>query len=307
MATINYGEVGAVTQKYFVPKLIDNIFKSNVLLQRAKQKWMEVIDGGAQIVVPVAYATTTAAGWYSGSDTLSTTANDQIDNAIADWAFSYANITITRSDELKNSGKNQIINFVKAKVQLAEKTLADNLGTALYSGAATSLQIIGLETAIASSRSYLSIASSTYSWWDAQVDSTSTTITIPVLRTLIGKCTIGNDKPSVITTTQTIYDSIYGLIQPQQRFMDSETANAGFINIMFEGKPVVVDNKCDTGYLFTINEDYIHLYVHKDENFRFEPFIKPTNQNVSSAKIYWAGALVVDNPRMHGVLSAITA
>ena len=307
MATINYGEVGAVTQKYFVPKLVDNIFKSNVLLQRAKQKWMEVIDGGAQIIVPVAYATTTAAGWYSGSDTLNTTANDQIDNAIADWAFAYANITITRADELKNSGKNQIINFVKAKVQLAEKTLADTLGTALYSGASASLQPIGIETAISSSRSYLSINSSTYSWWDAQLDSTTTTITIPTLRTLIGKCTVGNDKPSVITTTQTIYDSIYGLIQPQQRFMDSETANAGFINIMFEGKPVVVDNKCDTGYLFTINEDYIHLYVHKDENFRFEPFIKPTNQNVSSAKIYWAGALVIDNPRMQGAMSAITA
>ena len=307
MATINYGEVGAITQKYFVPKLVDNIFKSNVLLQRAKQKWMEVIDGGAQIVQPVAYATTTAAGWYTGSDTLNTTANDQIDNAIADWTFAYANITITRSDELKNSGKSQIINFVKAKVQLAEKTLADNLGTALYSGTTANLQFVGLETAVSSSRSYLSINDSTYSWWAAQVDSTTTTITIPALRTLIGKCTIGNDKPTVIPTTQTIYDSLYGLIQPQQRFMDSETANAGFINIMFEGKPVVVDNKCDSGYLFALNEDYIHLFVHKDENFRFEPFIKPTNQNVSSAKVYWAGALVIDNPRMQGVFSGLTA
>jgi hypothetical protein len=307
MATINYGEVGAITQKYFVPKLVDNIFKSNVLLQRAKQKWMEVIDGGAQIIQPVAYATTTAAGWYSGADTLNTTANDQIDNAIADWTFAYANITITRSDELKNSGKSQIINFVKAKVQLAEKTLADNLGTALYSGTTANLQFVGLETAVSSSRSYLSINDSTYSWWAAQTDTTTTTITIPALRTMIGKCTIGNDKPTVIPTTQTIYDSLYGLIQPQQRFMDSETANAGFINIMFEGKPVVVDNKCDSGYMFTLNEDYIHLFVHKDENFRFEPFIKPTNQNISSAKIYWAGALVIDNPRMQGVLSALTA
>ncbi len=307
MATINYGEVGAITQKYFVPKLVDNIFKSNVLLQRAKQKWMEVIDGGAQIVQPVAYATTTAAGWYTGSDTLNTTANDQIDNAIADWTFAYANITITRSDELKNSGKSQIINFVKAKVQLAEKTLADNLGTALYSGTSANLQFVGLETAVSSSRSYLSISDSTYSWWAAQTDTTTTTISIPALRTLIGKCTIGNDKPTVLTTTQTIYDSLYGLIQPQQRFMDSETANAGFINIMFEGKPVVVDNKCDSGYLFALNEDYIHLFVHKDENFRFEPFIKPTNQNVSSAKIYWAGALVIDNPRMQGAFSGLTA
>lgn len=255
----------------------------------------------------MAYAVTSAAGWYTGNDQLSTTANDQIDNAVFDWAFAYANITISRTDELKNSGKSQIINFVKSKVQLAEKTLASNLGDALHSGASASNQIVGLETAISSGRTYGNINSSTYSWWDAQVDSTTTTITLPAIRTIVGKATQGNDRPTVFITTQTIYNSIWGLMQPQQRYMDSDSADAGFQSLMFEGKPIIVDNHADTGYFFAINEDYIHFYVHKDENFRFEPFIKPTNQNAASAKIYWAGALVVDNPRMMGVLSAITA
>jgi hypothetical protein len=307
MATINYGEVGAITQKYFVPKLVDNIFTSNVLLQRARQKWMEKIDGGTQIIQPVAYATTTASGWYQGSDTLNTTANDQIDNAIFDWAFLYANITVARTDELKNSGREQIVNFVKSKVQLAEKTMANNLGTALYTGTSAAVQIVGLQTAVGTGRTYGSIADSTYTWWTSQIDSTTTALSIPALRTLLGKCTIGSDKPSVIVTTQAMYDALYGLLQPQQRFMDSETANAGFVNLMFEGKPYVVDNRCPTGYLYAINEDYIHLFVHKDEDFRFEPFIKPTNQNVSSAKIYWAGALVVDNPRMMGSFTGLVA
>jgi hypothetical protein len=307
MATINYGEVGAITQKYFVPKLVDNIFKANPLLNRAKSKWMEKLDGGTQIVVPVAYATTTAAGWYTGTGTLSTTANDQIDNAYFDWAFAYANITISRTDELKNSGREQIINFVKSKVQLAEKTLADNLGTAIHSGAAASNQIVGIETAISSARTYGNINSSTYTWWDAQVDSSTTALTLPAIRTIVGQATQGNDRPTVFITTQAVYNSIWNLLQPQQRYMDVETADAGFQSLMFEGKPIIVDNHATTGYFFAINEDYIHLYVHKDENFRFEPFIKPLNQNVSSAKIYWAGALCVDNPRMMGVLSAITA
>jgi hypothetical protein len=269
---------------------------------------MEKIDGGTQIVQPVAYATTTAVGWYTGSDTLNTAANDQIDNAIADWAFLYGNITVTRTDELKNSGREQIVNFVKSKVQLCEKTMANTLGTALYTGTAATNSIVGLQTAIHSaSRSYLSIDSTTYSWWDSQSDSTTTTMSIGKLRSLIGLCTIGSDKPSVIVTTQAIYDSLYGLLQPQQRFMDSEIANAGFVNLMFEGKPFIVDNRCPTSYLFALNEDYLHLFVHKDEDFRFENFIKPPNQNVSSAKIYWAGALVVDNPRMNGVMSALTA
>ena len=37
MAVINYGELGSITQKYFYPKLVDNIFSSNPLLMRARK------------------------------------------------------------------------------------------------------------------------------------------------------------------------------------------------------------------------------------------------------------------------------
>jgi hypothetical protein len=100
---------------------------------------------------------------------------------------------------------------------------------------------------------------------------------------------------------------LYNLVQPQQRFVDEETANAGFTNILWEGMPVLVDSHVGSTNLFTLlNEDYVHLVVHKDENFRFEPFVKPVNQNVSSAKIYLMCVLYVDNPRMCGAFTALT-
>ena len=116
---LNYSELSAITEKYYMPKLIDNVFESNVLLSRARSKWMKKADGGTSIVVPVVYATTTASGWYTGAETLDTTANDQITAAEFDWKQAYANITITRSDELKHSGKAQSVNFVKSKIQIA--------------------------------------------------------------------------------------------------------------------------------------------------------------------------------------------
>jgi hypothetical protein len=303
---INLGEVGAITQKYFVPKLVDNIFASNPLLQRAKRKWMDVVDGGATVEFPVAYAQTTAAGWYAGADPLDTTANDQIDNATFNWAQAYANITITRADELKNSGRSQIINLVKAKVQLAEKTLADKVGTALYNGTAANKQIVGLETAIATASTYAGISQTTYTWWAAQIDSTTTVLTVPTIRKLIGSCTVGSDRPTVATTTQTYWNAMYNLVQPQQRFVDEETANAGFTNILWEGLPVLVDSHVGSTNLLTfLNEDYVHLVVHKDENFRFEPFVKPVNQNLSTAKVYLMAVLAVDNPRMNGAFTAL--
>lgn len=303
---LNYDEISAITEKYFWPKLVDNIFNSNTLFQRARKKWYQKQDGGTKILVPVAYATTTAAGWYSGADTLNVTDNDQVTAAEFDWKQFYANITITRAEELKNSGKQAIINLVKAKVQLAEKTAADDIGTGLYNSGTTTDAIIGLRLAVDSAGTYGGISRTTYSWWSAQEDSSTTAITVATLQSLIGDCTVGNDKPTVIPTTQDQFDNIYGLLQPQQRFADADTVKAGFQNILFNGIPVIVDSHVPSGYLFTLNENYLSFIVHSKEDFRFEPFQKPINQNVSSAKIYWFGALTCSNCRMQGKMTALT-
>jgi hypothetical protein len=151
------------------------------------------------------------------------------------------------------------------------------------------------------------ISQSTYSWWAAQVDSSTTTLTIAALQSLYNNCSIGNDKPTIGIATKSIYNSYYALLQPQQRFMDSETAKGGFDSLMFNGMPLVVDSHDPASHLFMLNEAYLHLYYHPDENFRFEPFAKPINQNVKVAKIYWAGAFGSSNNRMHGKFSALTA
>lgn len=303
---LTYGEISSITQQYFVPKLVDNIFASNALLQRMRKKNYEKMDGGTKIIQPLLYATTSAAGRYSGADTLDTTPNDQITAAEFDWKQYYANITITRLDELKNSGKSQVINFVKSKVQVAEKTLANLLGTDLFGDGTTTNSIFGLAAICAGSGStYGGISKTTYSWWRGQADSTTTALTVPVIRGMIGDCTIDSDGPTVGVCTQNVYDNIYSLLQPQQRFTDSETVKAGFKNILWEGIPILVDSHVSSGDLYFLNENYINMIVHKDEDFRFEPFIKPVNQNISTAKIYWTGALTCSNCRLQGWFSAI--
>jgi hypothetical protein len=49
------------------------------------------------------------------------------------------------------------------------------------------------------------------------------------------------------------------------------------------------------------------LVAHPQADMKFEPFQKPINQDVRSAKILWMGALCVSNRRMLGALTALTA
>lgn len=297
--------ISSLTNRYLIPKLVDNIFDSNVLMRRAKSKgWYDTIDGGTTIDQPLVYAQTTAAGWYSGSQTLSTDDNQQITQATWDWKQAYANVTITHIDELINSGSNAIINHLKSKVQLAEKTLKDIFATSLFGDGTTGIQ--GIKLICAATGTHGGLAKATYSWWQANVDSTTTVLTPAALQALIGDCTIDSDRPTVIVTTQDLFDDLYNAFQPQQRFADEDTLKAGFTNIIVNGIPVIVDSHCDSGYLYLLNEGYISIKAHKNENFRFDGFVKPVNQNIKTAKIYWAGAMTSSNNRMHGMFTSLT-
>lgn len=300
-------EISSLTQRYLIPKLVDNIFESNALFMRAKKgNWYDTIDGGTKINQPLAYATTANAMRYSGSETLTISDNAQITEAEWDWKEYAVSISITRIDELKNAGKNAIISHIKSKVQLAEKSLKDLLGTDLFNTGATAKAIQGLRLMTAATGTYGNVAKGTYSWWQGQVDSTTTALTVASLQSVWGDCTIDSDKPTLCVLTQDEYDDLYAGLQPQQRFSDNETFKAGFTNLLYNGVPIIVDSHVPSGYVFALNEKYLSLCAHKDENFRFAPFIKPTNQNVKVAQIFWTGALTCSNCRMQGVMNALT-
>jgi len=304
---LTYDQISAVTHNKFIPKLVDNIFDSDPLLKRAKDKgWYTSVDGGLDINQPLLYAANTAGGSYNPTDTLDTSDNDQMTAATYPWKYYYANITITRADELKNSGDSQILNFVKQKTMAAELTMKDNLQTGLYSDGSTASDIAGLAQVVSASNTVGGIAQGTYSWWQSQVD-TSSTLTLAILQSMYNTLTIDGSSPSVIMATRANYNRYYALLQPQQRFMDAETAKGGFQSLMFNGAPFISGSKVTANGIYMLNEQFINFYYHPKEDFRFEEFIKPTNQNVKTAKIYWAGNFGTSNARQLGIFNSLTA
>ena len=303
---LTYDQITAITEKKFIPKLVDNIFNSNVLLKKLKAK-EKLQSGGDKVLVPLNYAEVSASGWYQGAETLDTTDNEVITSAEFEWKQLYANISITRRDELRNSGDAAIINFVKSKVEIAEKTIRNNLSTGLYNDGTDAKQIQGLNLMLSASNTYGGIDQGTYTWWQAQVDSSTTTLTLSAMQSMYGDCGEGTEYPNLIIGDQDMYDRYHALLTPQQRFASEDEAKGGFKSLLFNGTPVVVDASATSGDMIFLNMEYLDLYPHKDENFRMEPFTKPVNQNVRVGKIYWMGVMASSNNRRHGKLDAITA
>lgn len=306
---LTWDNISSITEKKFLPKAIDNIFDSNPLLQRLRDNGnFKTVDGGTSVMMPLEYATDSSSGWYTGAETLSTADVEVLTAAEYAWKQAYANITIVRADELKNMGDAAKVDLVKTKTKNAEKTLADKLGTGLYSAGTDSKSIVGLGVMMSNSNTVGGISESTYSWWrPAGLNTTTTTLTMSAMQTCYNAATVGNDGPTVIMTTRANYNRYWALLQPQQRFVDSKSADAGWSSLMFNGTPVIVDSHATTAGMYFLNEKYLYLVAHEKENFRFDPFMGIPNQNVKTAKIYWMGVFGTSNLRMQSALTAITA
>ena len=121
---------------------------------------------------------------------------------------------------------------------------------------------------------------------------------------MYGACTIDNDQPDLIITTQAIYDAYETSLQANKRFAGSDDiANAGFDSLRFKGATVVVDSHCPAGQMYFLNTDYLDIKVHKDRNFAFEDFRRLEGSDNLQSRLFWMGQLVCTNPRMNGVLA----
>ncbi len=322
---MNYDSLTALTKDKFLPVLVDNIFNSNVLTFKLLKN-AEKLDGGKKIITPLEYGKNGAQGFYSGYDVLDTTPSDPITGAEWNWKQAYATITISGEEELKNSGDSQVLSLLKSKMKNAEKSLKDLFGDKVFNTGAvgtndiTSIAYDGSNKAnhvLNADRSLGGIDSTTYTWWDAgNVTAMSDTswdtmhavtngvsALVKEMTQAYGACTVDNDSPDLIVTSQIIYDLYESSLAPNKRFEgDQKLADAGFQALRFKGANVVVDSHVPAGHMYFLNTKYLDFKVHSKRDFSFEGFQKPVNQDAQVAKIFWMGNLTCTNSRMQGVL-----
>jgi len=256
-------------------------------------------------------------------------------DAAYDWVQGYATISISGKEESLNDGPERVIDLLEAKVKNAEKSIKDMFGTQLYSdndgttvttSGASANGFIGLQHVIAADRALGGITSvaspAAYQWWNANVSANAPALTYAnmvlssnaayvhkIIRDMYGQCTVDNDVPTLIVTTQVVFDAYEETLAAQKRFGASSKslADAGFQNLMYRGTPIVVDDHCPDGMMFFLNEKYLQFRHHRKRNFTFEGFQKPVNQDAAVAKILWLGALTCSNPSRQGIITGLAS
>ena len=314
MPNANYDTILSTTLANHMPKLVDNIFSARPFVYFLKQAGqIRTISGGSKIVLPLLYAQNGTAASYSAYDSITTTAQTGITAAEYNWKQYAATISISGIEEAQNNSEEQIINLLEAKTFQAEESITEKFDEMFITSDGTgnsNKDWLGLAKLVKddAGTSIGGINQVSDTWWKpGYKNTTAEVLGLAKMRTAYNTVSVGNDQPNVILTTRTLFEKYEDLLQPQERFMDSKTADGGFQNLLFKGAPIVYDNYVVAGDVYFLNTKYIRLVGHSDTWFKPTPFVRPNNQDARFAQILCYGELTISNRARQGVLTAKTA
>ena len=164
-----FTEMVTTTMRHHKKKVVDNVTNHNGLLTVLKERGNIKTDaaGGYEIAIPLSYAENSTYQRYSGYDTLNIGASDVLSAAKFDWAQVALHVTASGREIKMNNSQERMINLVKARVDVAMATAANNMSIDLYSDGALTNQIGGLANIIQNDGTGTvgGIVSGTYTFW----------------------------------------------------------------------------------------------------------------------------------------------
>lgn len=305
----------SVAFAFRIPTVVDNIYVSTPIFKILDMEERITASGGTRIEQPFMFDRPPG-GSYRGMDSMDITRRKTKSLIQLDWKQYYASVSIDGLTRLKAAGDRAIIDLVDVELQGAELRIKEDLGTDIFLDGTGNFSkaIDGFDIAIATTGTYGGIIRGTDPEGSAllgNVDTVGGPVTLQAIQSLWGDCTFGSEHPTLLATTQNIFDAIWNRVQPQQRFPQGATAealaNVGFSVLMFNGVPVTVDQMCPAGTLYMINTRFMKLVAHEQRaELEVEGPITPPQQDARVWKLMWAGNLCVSSPRMMGRMSGLT-
>lgn len=316
----DYDALLASTLANYGSKFEDNVFGNRPLVAFLKRKdKIEMKGGGEKIVKQLAYGENSTVGSYGEWDNLDVTPQNGATAAVYDWKQWAGSIAISGLEELKNSGEEAIIDLLEFKVWQAEESIGSYLNAAFYRGTPTVTTdphglgvLVGDSGTAVTTVGGIDASDSDNDWWESYVASgaafTTATTLLAGMATAYNTASRGSDSPDVIFSNQATYEDYESFLNPQLRFTDTATLDAGFENLLYKKAPMMFDTDCTAQVLWMLNSKYIKLVGHRDEWFKSTPFVSPANQpNARYSTIMSTGNLTVTNRARQAKLHTLPA
>lgn len=338
--------ITTTTNQFIMPKLVDTVLNSNVLLTRIlgkSKKW-----NGERMKFPVKISTNNTFQMFSGFDTFSTSAVDTRRNM--DFTPRFAQITIALPlDEISvNKTEEKVLDLIDIESTSSAQDFADQLGTQLYNADGTGNNFDSLANGVDDGTNYATygnLSRTTYTTLKSTVTASGGTLTLAKMSALYNAVTSGSQKPTIGICDESVYSLYESLLVPQERIakdvpmikgqnvgLNGGTGligGTGYTGLFYKGFPILADEKSVAQTLYFLNEDFIDFYALpvamteainykagdiegndyssvKGLGFSFSGWVKPTNAAAVVGHVYLGGDLIITNPKRQGKLTGLT-
>jgi len=308
---LSIDEANTVSSKYYDKTLTPQVYERSPLFWKLKSANKVSTDGGTQIQFAIRYTTLGQAEAVGPRAQVAYQQKETRTGGVDDWKYYVATTMIQWDERVKNTGKPQIINLLKDKAQELQDDMFNKFTTDLYATTQQTLTFNALITLVDSTTTCSGIAYTDAAEWVATEDGTTTRLVLygsGSLSYMINTATFGSDGPNFIVTSRNLQSKAESIIDPQKRYEDVQTADAGFRNVKFHGIPIVGDYACPAGYMFGLDTSKLEFRFASDYQFKVSPwgdldqagFLHAMKKSVS-----WAGNLITTMRKTHFKYTAL--
>lgn len=310
-ANPNFDSVLATTLDNHRETLTDNLSKNVAVWHFLEKHGSVKTKGGNKVVEPIISAANGNVKSYSGYETLTRNATDELTAAEYPWRQVAGTVYISGIEEAKNSGPEAVIDLVEAKMDALEISLIDAFETQLVgNGTGTSgKDFMGIDGLIDDENATggnpvevggIDCTDSGSEFWQSYVDRTAGPLTIQDMTHAFHKASRGPIAPNWGLTTLELFESYNNLLQPMQRFTDPKTAEAGFRNLTFQGQPIVWSDYANSGTVIFVNSKFVKLYKLGDNWLKHTPWASLPNEDARSTNVLSYGNMGITNRQLGG-------
>ena len=277
----------SLTQDALLPKVVDTVLGSNVLLLRLMGNAKE--GKGESIKKAIKYQSSGTATSFAGLDTFSASQLSTKVRLSYDMRGVRIPVAVSGMEAVANAvTETQVTDLVKEALEESEQELVDYLGTAVY-GLGTGnndKDPLGLGAHVDDGTDVGTIGTlsrTTYTTTKATRTASGGTLDLGKLATLYSNISSGTNlsTPTLIVSNETVWDLYEQLLTPMVRenysmfgyynvgkdggasrggSQEGLKGTQGFVAVTYKGIPWVRDEKATTQRVFMLNENWLDWY-----------------------------------------------
>lgn len=284
----------------------------------ADKKRVEALKGYRRIEINLDYGSTNSPTWVAKGDALTEVDNQFLTVAYEDWKYCAVNITRYWVDDQKNKGAAQIMNYVKEKLESAERALWIEIEQRLLgSMGADTKRPLGIQDIIyvpgASWNTLHGVDRNTFTWFRNYTMAATGAFSVKgipdmrkVLNTLWSYRGV-NPKSYVMVTDQITFEAYEDELLERTQIVNAKLSDLGYENYTFKGVTFLWSPYSAAASIYFINTDSLKLYYDADDFMQMTEWKPiPNRPNDRMAQIVAVMQLICNRPAVNGVLHSIT-